>query len=73
MLVKIHFTSYLCINSRLWFYSFKKDDLTLNVKGWSGGNLSLQGPLGKVKGSNCFGGAYLFHCELMHVYLFFCM
>ena len=49
MLVHIHLTYYLYVLFFVMILLIKKANSPLNVKGWSAGVLSLQGPLGKVR------------------------
>ena len=51
----------------LFIVHYEEDELPLYVKGWSGGILSLKGPLEKVR-FLCHG-VYLVHHELMHVFI----
>ena len=46
---------------------YEEVDLPLYVKGWSGGVLSLKGPLEKVR-FLCYGVYIVLH-ELMHVFI----
>ena len=65
----LHLTFILHVFNLFIFY-YEEANLPLYVKGWSGGVLSLIGPLGKVR-FLCYG-IYLIHHELMHVFIFFC-